>query len=155
VSIESTAKGRMGQSVAHSLVQSLRSIADFSTLDERTLLTIVGESMNLFWKAGSHIFQRGTPGEALYIIISGEIAILDDRGREVVRLGAGDSFGELSLLLNTSHRRDAIALTDSELIVFPKEAFMAILERNPPLARHFDEVLRTRYPDVMAEVGRS
>ncbi|MGH2707457.1 MAG: cyclic nucleotide-binding domain-containing protein [Actinomycetota bacterium] len=141
--------------MAHSLVQSLRSIADFSTLDERSLLTIVGESMNLFWKAGSHVFRRGAPGEALYIILSGEIAILDERGQEVVRLGPGDSFGELSLLLNTSHRRDAIAITDSELVVFPKEAFIAILERNPPLARHFDEVLRIRYREAVAEVGRS
>jgi CRP-like cAMP-binding protein len=110
--------------------------------------------MNLFWKAGSHVFRRGTAGEALYIILSGEIVILDERGREVVRLGSGDSFGELSLLLNTSHRRDAVAITDSELVVFPKEAFMAILEGNPPLAQHFEEVLRTRYPEAMAEVGR-
>lgn len=141
--------------MAHSLVQYLRSVSDFSTLDERTLLTIVGESMNLFWKAGSHVFKRGSPGEALYIILSGDITILDERGREVVRLGPGDSFGELSLLLNTSHRRDATAITDAELVVFPKEAFMAILERNPPLAQHFDEVLRTRYPEAMAEVGLS
>ncbi len=46
----------MERSVPHSLVQALRRIPDFAPLDERTLLTIVGESMNLFWKAGSPIF---------------------------------------------------------------------------------------------------
>jgi len=53
----------------HSLVQMLRGVPDFSPLDERSLLAIVGESLNLFWRAGSLIFEPGQPGDALYIII--------------------------------------------------------------------------------------
>jgi len=47
--------------VPHSLVQTLRGVPDFSPLDERSLLAIVGESMNLFWRAGSLIFEPGMP----------------------------------------------------------------------------------------------
>ena len=105
----------------HSLVQTLRGVPDFSPLDERSLLAIVGESMNLFWRAGSLIFEPGMPGDALYIILSGEVVIRAESGEEVARLRAGDSFGEISLLLNTTHRRLANAVCDCELLVLPKE----------------------------------
>jgi CRP-like cAMP-binding protein len=138
----------------HSLVQMLRSVPDFSALDERSLLSIVGESMNLVWKTGSQIFQPGMPGDALYIILSGEVVIRTAEGDELVRLHPGDSFGEVSLLLNTTHRRRANAVTDCELLVLPKEAFLAILDTNELLADHFNDVLRTRYPEVMADLSR-
>jgi CRP-like cAMP-binding protein len=130
--------------VTHSLVQSLRSIPDFSALDDENLLTIVGESMNLFWKQDSRIFEQGTPGEALYVILSGSIAIHDGgstEGHVVAELGPGDYFGELSLLLNTTHSRTATALADCELIVLPKDAFVELLAGNPKLKAHFDQVL--------------
>lgn len=131
----------------HSLVQTLRGVPDFSALDERSLLAIVGESLNLFWRAGSSIFEPGTPGDALYIVLMGEVVIWAESGEEVVRLAPGDSFGEISLLLNTTHRRRAKAAVDCELLVLPKDAFIAMLETNQRLAEHFDSVLHTRYPE--------
>ena len=139
----------------HSLVQMLRGVPDFSPLDERSLLEIVGESMNLFWRAGSVIFEPGMPGDALYIILSGEVIILASTGEEVARLSAGDSFGEISLLLNTVHRRLARAVVDCELLVLPKEAFMTMLQTNHRPAEHFDSVLHTRYPEAVAELAQA
>ena len=130
--------------MAHSLVQTLRGVPEFSPLDERSLLAIVGESMNLFWREGGTIFEPGTPSAALYIVLSGEVAIRAESGAEVARLGPGDSFGEISLLLNTTHTRWASARSDCELLVLPKEAFMGMLETNQRLAEHFDSVLHTR-----------
>src|SRR5260370_39398390 len=132
--------------MSHSLVQMLRGVPDFSPLDERSLLAIVGESLNLFWRAGSLIFEPGLPGDALYIIQSGEVVIYAENGEEVARLGAGDSFGEISLLLNTVHRRRATAVGDCELPVLPKQAFMAMLRTNQRPAEHFRSVLHTRLP---------
>jgi CRP-like cAMP-binding protein len=137
--------------MAHSLVQSLRGVPEFSPLDERSLLAIVGESMNLFWRSGSSIFEPGTPGDALYIILTGEVLILEG-DEEVARLVAGDSFGEMSLLLNTTHTRRARAECDCELLVLPKEAFLAMLRTNQRLAEHFDSVVHTRLPGARADV---
>jgi CRP-like cAMP-binding protein len=136
----------------HSLVQMLRGVPAFSPLDERSLLAIVGESINLFWRAGSLIFEPGMPGDALYIIQSGEVMIRAETGEEVAHLRAGDSFGEISLLLNTVHRRRAKAIGDCELLVLPKQAFMAMLATNQRLAEHFDSVLHTRFPDPAVDL---
>lgn len=145
----------MDSKVPHSLVQALRRIPDFAALDERTLLSIVGESMNLFWKAGSYIFTIGDPGEAFYVMLDGECTIFDGdpaTPREVAHPTEGDSFGELSLLLNTTHSKSALALTDCEILVLPKYTFTNILKHNPALASHFDEVLKARQVKVSAQL---
>ncbi len=139
----------------HSLVQMLRGVPDFSPLDERSLLAIVGESLNLFWRAGSMIFEPGMPGDALYIILSGEVVISAETGEEVTRLGAGDSFGEISLLLNTVHSRQASAVCDCELLVLPKQAFLAMLRTSQRLAEHFDSVLHTRFLEPVPGLSKA
>jgi CRP-like cAMP-binding protein len=145
--------------VPHSLVQTLRAIPDFATLDQEDLLQIVGESMNLFWRDGSRVFSQGTAGEALYVILGGRIAIHDGdstEGRVVAELGPGDFFGELSLLLNTTHSKTATAISDCEILVLPKEAFVELLAANPALQAHFNEVLEesARHPVRVATTQR-
>lgn len=147
----------MERHVSHSLVQTLRAIPDFSELGERELLKIVGQSMNLVWKAGSAIFEPGSPGDALYVVLSGEVGIYDISGgerNEVAHPKAGDFFGELSLLLNATHSRLAMAVSDAEILVLPKESFNAVLEASPTLAAHFAHVLETRRPPEPAK-GRT
>ena len=144
--------------MAHSLVQGLRSIPDFATLDEATLLAIVGESMNLFWRAGSTIFQAGDRGRALYVMLEGECSIHEGSSPqegEVAHPKAGDSFGEMSLLLNTTHMRTATAITDCEILVLPKQAFTALLDSYPLLAAHFAKILENRPPKHLVDVHKS
>jgi cAMP-dependent protein kinase regulator len=144
----------MQEKISHSLVQTLRGIPDFSTLDEKTLLEVVGESMNLFWRAGSSIFEPGAPGDALYVMLAGEVAIYDGPGdQEVAHPRPGDFFGEMSLLMNTTHSRTAMAVTDCEILVLPKGAFEGLLHRNPPLAKHFEGVLGARRPRELSDRG--
>jgi CRP-like cAMP-binding protein len=144
--------------ISHSLVQTLRAIPDFSALDDETLLLVVGESMNLFWKAGSAIFKPGDPGTALYVVLSGEVAIHDGDHPglgDVARIETGDFFGEMSLLLNTTHRRTATVMSDCEILVLPKDAFTTVLENNPALAEHFDGIMKTKRGDFLSRAAGS
>jgi CRP-like cAMP-binding protein len=136
----------MERKVPHSLVQTLRGIPDFATLDEKALLRIVGESMNLQWRAGSTIFEPGQAGDALFMILSGEVSITNEDGTEVVHPSRGDFFGEMSLLMNATHTKRANAVTNCEILVLPKDAFHEILDKNPPLAEHFQRVLNAKRP---------
>jgi CRP-like cAMP-binding protein len=96
------------------------------------LLQIVGDSANLFWPAGSLVYEAGAPSEGLYIVVSGVVRVLE-AGRELAVLGPGDYFGELSLLLGSDHQRDVQATEDSELMVVPRERFEALVVENPAL----------------------
>src|ERR671915_542358 len=63
--------------VTHSLVKALRTVPDLAALDDRTLLRIVGGSVNLFWPAGTSVFEKGEPAEALYVVLAGQVRIFD------------------------------------------------------------------------------
>ena len=145
----------MGERISHSLVKALRSVPDFSSLDDHALLAIVGASVNLFWPAGSLIFEVGSPSEALYIVLSGRVRISErvEGGEvEVAQVHAGSSFGELSLLLNTTHTKVARAEQDAELMVVPKDSFEELLVSSLDLAEHFRRRLAERLP-VKGEVA--
>jgi CRP-like cAMP-binding protein len=133
--------------VSHSLVKALRSVPDFAALDDRTLVQLVGASMNLAYSAGSVVFEPGLPSEALYIVLSGEVGIFDNQdGREVEvsRVGPVESFGELSLLLGRQHSKKSMALQDTELMIIPRQSFQEVLATNPDLQATFERRLEER-----------
>jgi CRP-like cAMP-binding protein len=132
--------------VTHSLVQALRVVPAFASLDDASLLRIVGASANLFWPAGSRVFEEGTPGEALYVVLSGEVGVFAADGAEIARIEPGDFFGEFSLLTASSHTRTARALADSELLVLPKDSFEELLESHPDLDAHVRRKVEERTP---------
>jgi CRP-like cAMP-binding protein len=135
------------QPITHSLVKALRAVADFAWLDDATLLEIVGSSACLFWSAGSAVFTKGDPAEALYVVLSGRVRIFDrtDSGEdEIAHIGPNDYFGEQSLLFHTTHSHNAHAVLDSELMVIPPESFEPILTANPNLAERFRQKLESR-----------
>lgn len=137
----------MGHGVSHSLIKALKRVPGFDLLDEADLVEIAGASVNLVWRAGSCIFQKGHPGEALYIVLSGSVRIYDDvdgREVEIARTGVGDFFGEHSLLLDTTHTKNVAALEDTELLVLSKESFAALLRSNPQLEEHIHKTLEAR-----------
>jgi CRP-like cAMP-binding protein len=75
------------------------------------------------------------------------VSVIDpDEGREVEvsRVGPGESFGELSLLLARKHSKFAKAVEDTELLVLPKESFDDVLAGNPDLAEQFRRRLEQR-----------
>jgi len=108
-------------------VQALRGVPGLAPLDDATLLEVVGDSANLVWNAGTKVYEAGTRGDALYIVVSGRVRVVGETGREVAQLGAGSFFGEMSLLLGSPHGQTVETLEESELMVVPKERFDAIM----------------------------
>lgn len=129
----------METKVTHSLVTALRAVPGFADVDERMLLALIGDSANLFWPAGSVVFERGSPADGLYIIISGKLRVIDKNNEEVAEMGSGDFFGELSMLLDTVHRHTVSVAEDAELMVLPKERLDTLNEEHPQLGRAIRE----------------
>ena len=131
----------------HSLVKALRRVPDFASLDDSILLKVVGASANLFWPAGSTVFESGSPSEALYIILSGRVRITEgpQAQDDIAQIGPGDYFGELSLLRNSQHTKTAQAIEDSEIMVLPKRSFEALLQTDADL----EEQVRARRAELL------
>jgi len=125
-------------------MKALQAVPSLATLDEPALLGLVSESANLFWPAGSQIIVKGSDADALYVVLSGCVRVLDGTDREINVLGAGEFFGEFSLLLGTPHQNDVDAATDAELLVVPKGSVDTLLAANPDLDAHIRSTLEQR-----------
>ena len=141
----------MNVRVSHTLVTALRAVPGFESVDEETLLSLIGDSANLFWPAGSTVFERGTPSDGLYIVLSGSVRVLDASGADVAGLGSGDFFGESSLLLGTAHQHDVVVDESAELMVVPKEKLDELMAAKPELGRS----IREKAEERMAANARS
>lgn len=119
---------------SHTLVKALQNVPSLAACDEGTLLDIVGDSINLVWPAGHTVFQSGTPSTGLFIVLTGRVRVLGSNATQLADLGPGEHFGELSLLLGTTHQHTVETQEDTELMVLPKERFDALLAENPRLA---------------------
>ena len=147
----------MAPETTHSLVQALQAVPDFEALDERALLRIVGASANLFYPGGARIFEKGDPSEALYVLLSGRVRIFEPGGGrevDVDEIHPGHSFGELSLLLETTHTKTAEAIEEAEILVLPERSFKNLLEDNEDLAEHFQKRIAEQAP-MRGEVSES
>jgi len=91
---------------------------------------------------GERIIRRGERGDAIYFIASGAVEVDLDEGP--VRLGSGDVFGEMALLLHEPRRADVTALGYCRLLVLRREAFRRFLQRHPELVEQLRGIAGAR-----------
>ncbi len=76
---------------------------------------------NISWKAGETIYKVGDEPDFAYLLTTGEIEIISDKGTRVGFINEDEVFGELSILLNTKRTVTAIALKKSRALLIPKK----------------------------------
>lgn len=92
---------------------------------------------------GELVIRQGAPGDALYLIESGQATVERD-GRTIAYLDEGDFFGEMSLMREEPHNADIRALTPLEVLVLPAGEFVRLLEQLPLLAERVRAVVEQR-----------
>ena len=109
-----------------------------------------------FVRAGETIVRRGEAAAEMFVIRSGEVEIRRDDAADdadvVARLGAGDFFGEMSVLESLPRDADAIAVTDVHLLVITKGALLVRLRRDPTFALEMLHKLSGRIRALNARV---
>jgi CRP-like cAMP-binding protein len=81
-------------------------------------------------KAGETVFHQGDAGDALYIVASGSVEVLNDQ-RTLAELSNGQAFGEMALLSGGARTATVRAKTDSHLLAISKDDFDRLLADDP------------------------
>jgi hypothetical protein len=81
-------------------------------------------------RAGEMIITQGEAGDRFYIIDSGEVTVSVD-GREVRRMGAGESLGEIALLRKVPRTASVQASTDVKLLALDRHHFLEAVTGQP------------------------
>jgi voltage-gated potassium channel len=98
-------------------------------------------------EAGAIIARRGEPAHSMYFIAAGEVEIALKHKR--VRLGAGHFFGEVAALQRSRRSATATALVRTRLLVLDAQDLHALMEREPRIAEHVREIVRSRLGDEL------
>jgi CRP/FNR family transcriptional regulator len=84
------------------------------------------------------LFSDGEEARGFYVILSGKIKLykVSVEGKEQILhiVSAPDAFAEAALFLEGSYPAFAEALTDCQLLFFPKRDFIRLIEKNPQLS---------------------
>ena len=117
------------------LVESLARIPFFAGLETSTLERVAAGTRSRRFRRGEVIFHEGDPGDALFIIVAGEvkIALPSEEGDEAIlaTLGPGDVFGELALLDGAPRSATASALVGTEVVMLPRDRFRELVATEP------------------------
>ena len=118
-------------------ILALKQVPIFNGLSERDFNNILKIVHNREYNKDEFIFQSGTPGLGMYIIIKGDVVIKgeNDEGEniEFAQLSAGEFFGEISLIGEDDRSTNAMALSSCKLGAFFRSDLLDIITRSPTL----------------------
>jgi signal transduction histidine kinase len=125
------------------LAEIIRQVPLFSGLSDAQIEHLAAASRRISAPTGQLVIREGDQGDALLIILSGELEITKhDDGRDIALATrkAGDILGEMSLLEQWPRTASARASSDSDLLEVGAGAFRRVLEVDPKIAT---TILRT------------
>jgi CRP/FNR family cyclic AMP-dependent transcriptional regulator len=121
--------------VGRPVLEALSAIPFFAGLDPATLQRVAAGMRSRRFRRGEVIFHIGDPGDALFVIVEGEVKISlpSETGEEAIiaTLRVGDVFGELALLDGAPRSASATALSASETVMLPRDRFRELIATEP------------------------
>jgi CRP/FNR family cyclic AMP-dependent transcriptional regulator len=130
------------------ILKFLGSIPLFSKLNESSAIVLARACRFQQIKKGEILFFQSDASEQAYIVRSGVISIVlnspDGRDMVINEMRAGDMFGELGILTKQPRSTSAMAHSDSEILLIPRQAFLRIIDDEPSLARRLLDITANR-----------
>src|SRR5262245_49024433 len=120
--------------------EALRRMKVFSGLNDRQIESFVRYMEVIQCQQFSHIVRKGEHGDAMYIVLDGELralAMVDGKESTLATMGVGETFGEISLIDQGPRSSDVVANKDSVLLKISSAAFDQLLREAPELAVRF------------------
>lgn len=116
---------------------ALRRVKILAALSEEQLAKF-GEFMEVLpVRQWAEVVRIGDPGDAMYLILEGELRVrmmLGGKERILATLGSGEFFGEIALFDHEPRSADVVANLDSKLLKVSVEAFENLINQAPELA---------------------
>ena len=118
-------------------VELLRNIPLFAKMEPSRLKLLAFASERVIFSAGQDLFRQGDPGDAAYVILSGDAdVIVDTPGGELVvaRLGKHDVIGEIAILCDVPRTATVRAVDAVTTLVISKDLFLRMISEFPQMA---------------------
>ena len=111
-------------------VDFFNTITLFKGLSAKSLGKLVSIAHKKTYFAGETVFEQGQVGRVLYIVKSGEVFVTVN-GQKISSCGAGEYFGEVSLLEELPRTATVVCDIDTELYLIYKVKYDSFVEQYP------------------------
>jgi CRP/FNR family transcriptional regulator, cyclic AMP receptor protein len=115
--------------------QELKHVPLFALLDDEELAVLAAQVDVKKFAPRQRIYKIGDPGKHAYIFISGsvQVTVVDDDKQEVVvdEPGHGEFFGFASMLDQTPHQTNALAIEETECVEISRDDIATLLCKKP------------------------
>lgn len=127
------------------LKSMLKSLKIFANAEDAFLDLLSRQLKPMVFNRRDYVFRRGDPGDALYMIFRGQLAVLkSDDATELVTLKEGDIFGESALIFGEARNASVRSKALCELYKLPKLSFDKILKQFPDIYQNINKVANER-----------
>ncbi len=125
-------------------VEILRDLSLFSGQSGETIQAIASALVEQQYAAEDLFFHEGDPGDSLYIVSSGQVAIIKQKVK-IAELSRGSFFGEMSLLTGEHRSATVQAMTDCVCLTLSKSAFSSLVSQNHEILERISEIMGARH----------
>jgi len=123
----------------------------FDRLAKETIEKILPRAAITHFAAGEIIYHQGDESLSVYIILQGRVNLVhqSEQGAETdfALLEAGEHFGEMSLLSDSSRFETTRAIERTETVVIPRDVFLELYKKHPEI---FQTVI-SRWHTIMVD----
>ena len=119
-----------------SIVPILSEVSMFGGLTDTQQNGIISRLEVGAFKRGENIFKEGDDPTHIYLVKSGLVGLfISDKQVKIEkkRLGKGECFGHVALISVNKHNLSAVAVVDSEILVFSKELLQKLRHEDSEL----------------------
>jgi len=131
---------------------SVRKIPIFNDLRVQEIMVIASKSLMREFAKGEVVIREGDPGDALFLIMEGEMAVIKGMGKEqefvLDRIGKDDFFGEIALLDGNPCSASIRAESKALVLVLKDEDFVRIIDDYPSVPLKICGVLFRRIREL-------
>jgi len=122
-----------GFAEARSQMEGKRMFLNCLSPDEISIIETIGEVKR--YPSGAYLMHEGAPGTSFILILSGTVEVRKNlRGgkyKKLVDLKACDLIGEIGFLGVNNRTASVVALEDTEVMEFRRDAFLQLIDRYP------------------------
>ena len=107
------------------------------------------------FRRGELLFREGEPGNEMYVIQAGKVNItktVRETEKILATLGAGEFFGEMSILNNKPRSAGATVAEDAKLLVIDPKTFEAMIRGNVEIAVRLIKKLSDRLQEADEQI---
>ena len=121
-----------------------------SMLSAEDLALLANDNGRMTAPAGAQIIREGEPGDAMYVLLAGELAI-SVQGKRIDHLLPGMILGEMAMVDDRPRSATATALGEVSLVRIDRNHFLRLIQDTPEFALRVMNIMSMRTRRLMEE----